>query len=186
MTSTVLVKSQGSKENKGKEKIKQTLVPLVWEISSANHRDSKFLLPLMAQADSLAKDCQRRIQHSLADKGYDYESHFQECKTKGFWLIAPPREMKIKTGKPVKPTKIRKSVIKFLKTKKGKQLYYRRADTERLFGHIKDLFLVDLLPVMKLTNVKPYLALINLAYLLAVLYNHLNGRSLRAIKSLTA
>ena len=193
LTSTVLVKgqrnnqrnNQRNKEKKAGGKIKQTLIPLVWKVSSANRHDGKLLLPLMAQADILAKECQRRIQYSLADKGYDDEKLFQECKTKGFRLLAPPREMRTRTRKPVKPSKIRKAVIKFLKTKKGKQLYYRRADTERLFGHFKDLFLIDPLPVIRITNVKPYLALINLAYLLAVLYNHLNGRSLRAIKSLT-
>lgn len=175
LTSTVLLKDNS-----------QTLVPLSWEVSSANHHDSKFFLPLMTEVNSLAKDCQRRISYSLADKGYDYEANYQGCKKLGFRLITPVRKMKTRTGKSVKPSRTRRSILRFLKTKKGKQLYYRRADTERLIGHLKDLFLIDPLPVMKLTNIRPYLALVNLAYLLAVLYNHLNGRSLRAIKSLVA
>jgi len=94
--------------------------------------------------------------------------------------------MKNRFGKLNKPSKIKRKVIRFLKTKKGKKLYYRRADTERLFGQLKDLFLIDPLPITKLNKVKSYLALVNLAYLLGILYNHLNGRSLRAIKSLIA
>lgn len=164
----------------------QTLVSLVWEVSSANNHDTKFFLPLMDKVGNLAKACQRKTNYSLADKGYDYEDNYQLCKTKRVRLITPVRKMKTRTGRPVTPSRIRKSVLRLLKTKKGKQLYYRRADNERLIGHLKDLFLIDPLPVMKLTNIKPYLALINLAYLLAVLYNHLNGRSLRAIKSLVA
>lgn len=175
LTSSVLSKDNG-----------QTLVPLSWEISSANHHDTKLFLPLMKKVNSLAKSCQRKTKYSLADKGYDYEDNYQGCKKLGFRLITPVRKMKTKTGKPVKLSRMKSSVKRFLKTKKGKELYYRRADTERLIGHLKDLFLIDPLPVMRLTNLKPYLALVNLAYLLAVLYNHLNGRSLRAIKSLIA
>jgi len=122
----------------------------------------------------------------LADKGYDYENNYQGCKKLGFRLITPLRKIKTKKGKPVRLSKVKRSVKRFLKTKKGKKLYYRRADGERLIGHLKDLFLIDPLPVMRLINIRPYLALVNLAYLLAVFYNHLNGRSLRAIKSLVA
>lgn len=175
LTSAVLLKDNG-----------QTLVPLSWEVSPANHHDTNFFLLLMKKINNLVQSCQRRIQYSLADKGYDYEVNYQGCKQLGFRLITPVREMKTRTGKPVKLSRIKRSVLRFLRTKKGKQLYYRRADTERLIGHLKDLFLIDPLPVMSLANIKPYLALINLAYLLAVLYNHLNGRSLRAIKSLVA
>lgn len=180
LTSTVLVK-----DNKNKE-VKQTLIPLAWQISSANHHDTNFLLPLMDEVKNLAQDCKRKIRHSLADKGYDSDDNYQGCKEKGFKLITPVRKLKNKKGEPIILSRIKNSVKRFLKTKKGKQLYYRRADNERLIGHLKDLFLIDPLPVMKLNNVKPYLALANLAYLLAVLYNHLNGRSLRAIKSLVA
>jgi len=77
--------------------------------------------------------------------------------------------MKNRFSRLIKLSKIKQKVIRFLKTKKGKKLYYRRADTERLIGHLKDLFLLNHLPVMKLINVKPYLALVNLAYLLAIL-----------------
>ena len=175
LTSTVLLKENG-----------QTLVPLSWEISSANHHDTKFFLPLMAKVNSLAQNCQRRIKYSLADKGYDDETNYQGVKDFGFRLITPVRNLKTRTGQPVRLSRIKRSALRFLKTKKGKKLYYRRADTERLIGHLKDLFLIDPLPVMRLVNIRPYLALVNLAYLLAVLYNRLNGRSLRAIKSLIA
>lgn len=183
LTSTVLIKGKG---RKNKSKIKQTLVPLLWQVSSANHHDSKFLLPLMDKAVDLSCNCKRKIKYSLADNGYDAEDNYQGCRKKGFRLITPVRKLKTRTGKPVKLSKIKRSVLRFLETKKGKQLYLRRPDVERLFGQLKSIFLIDPLPVIRLDNIRPYLALANLAYLLAILYNHLNGRSLRAIKSLVA
>jgi len=173
LTSTVLAKGQ-------------TLVPLTWQVSSANRNDTIFLLPLMHQAARLAEVCQEEIRYSLADKGYDSDQNYHGCQDLGVRLITPVRKMKTRTGKSIKPSAIKQRVIRFLQTQAGKKMYYRRGDTERLIGHIKDLFLVDPLPVVRSVNVRPYLAIINLAYLLAVLYNHLNGRSLRAIKSLVA
>lgn len=175
LTSTVLVKETN-----------QTLIPLAWEISSANRHDSQFLLPLMREVKDLAKTSHRQIRYSLADKGYDSHQAYLDCRRLDLRLITSIREMKNRYGKPIKLSRIKRSVLQFLETLKGRQLYQRRADVERLFGHLKDLFLIDPLPVMGLNNVRPYLTVINLAYLLAVLYNHLNGRSLRAIKSLIA
>ena len=176
LTSTVLIKAK-----------KKTLLPLVWQVTPANRHDCNFLLPLMEQLKPLtqAGNKSRSINYSLADKGYDTQKNYQGCRELSFSLITPVRKMKNRFSRLIKLSKIKQKVLRFLKTKKGKKLYYRRADTERLIGHLKDLFLLNHLPVMKLINVKPYLALVNLAYLLAILYNHLNGRSLRAIKSLT-
>jgi len=140
----------------------------------------------MREVNYLAKTCKRRLRYSLADKGYDYEDNYQGCRVLGFRLITPVRDMKTKTGKPFRLSRMKRTAKMFLKTDKGRQLYYRRGDTERLIGHLKNLFLIDPLPVTRLVNLKPYLALVNLVYNLAVLYNHLNGRSLRAIKSLIA
>lgn len=173
LTSTVLVKER-----------KQTLVPLVWEVSSANRHDSRFLLLLMKRVRRLADASHRRIRYSLADKGYDSQQAYLDCQQLNLRLITSIREMKNRYSKPIKLSRIKRSVLRFLKTPKGRQLYQRRADVERLFGHLKDLFLIDPLPVKRLVSVRPYLALVNLAYLLAVFYNHLNGRSLREIKSL--
>lgn len=181
LTSTVLVKTAHHSRQ-----VRQTLVPLTWEVSSANRHDSQFLLPLTEKTHRLATVCNRKIKYSLADKGYDNNQNYQGVKADGSRLIVPPRALRTRTGEPITPSPIKLSVRRFLATKRGKELFCRRADVERLIGHLKDVFLVDPLPVMQLTNVRPYLALVNLAYLLAVLYNHLNGRSVRAIKSLVA
>lgn len=175
LTSSVLIKAK-----------KKTLLPLVWQVTPANRHDCKLLLPLMEQLKPLTQACRKSLNYSLADKGYDTQENYQGCQELNFSLITPVRKMKNRFSRLIKLSKIKQKVIRFLKTKKGKKLYCRRADTERLIGHLKDLFLINHLPVMRLINVKPYLALVNLAYLLAILYNHLNGRSLRAIKSLTA
>ena len=61
LTSSVMVK-----DRKDKSKIKKTLVPLVWQVSSANHHDTKFLLSLMNKTLPLAKESQTVIDYSLA------------------------------------------------------------------------------------------------------------------------
>lgn len=129
LTSTVLAKGQI-----------QTLVPLTWEVSSANRNDTLFLLPLMHQATMITGTCQEEISDSLADKGYDSEKNYHGCQDLGIKLITPVRKMKTRTGKPIKPSETKQTVIRFLQTKAGKQMYYRRGDTERLIGHIQDLF----------------------------------------------
>lgn len=129
ITTTVLVKK--------KTRIRQTLVPLAWEISAANHHDTHYLIPLLDRAVEIASECHRKIRQALADKGYDSQENYRGCKQRNCRLIAPPREMRTRTGKPVKLSRMKRAVTRFLKTKKGKQLYYRRADAERLLGHLK-------------------------------------------------
>ena len=66
------------------------------------------------------------------------------------------------------------------------KLYGRRTDIERLNGHLKELFLIDPLPIKRLKNVNTYLNLVMLSYLVCVYYNFTSQRPLREIKSLIA
>lgn len=166
LTSTVLIPGK-------------TLVPLAWVITPANCHDSKLFIPLMEKAVMLGELSHRKISLSLGDKGYDINQNYYYCHGRGFRLITPVRRFKNR-----KEITLKERVKKFVDSSKGKALYQRRADNERLYAQFKDLFLIDPLPVTGYEKVKSYLSIVSLAYLLGVLYNHLNGRSLRAIKSL--
>lgn len=159
----------------------KTLVPLAWETTSANHHDSKLFIPLMEKVATLSKQSERKISYSLGDKAYDVNKNYLFCQDSGFRLITPVRRFKNRKESPLK-----KRAKRFVDSPKGKSIYQRRADNERLFAQFKDLFLIDPLPVFGHEKVESYLSVICLAYLLGILYNHLNGRSLRAIKSLVA
>lgn len=164
-----------------KKKNRKTIVPLCWRVTSANRHDTTQLIPLMEGVTFLANISNQKIDISLADKGYDYNKNYRWCEERTIDLITPVRRFKNRQENPLK-----EKVKKFVDSPTGKRLYQRRGDTERLFGQLKDIFSVDPLPVMGKENVVPYLNLANLVYLLGVLYNHLNGRSVRAIKSLVA
>lgn len=103
------------------------------------------------------------------------------CQDHKFKLVTPVRRFK---GR--KETVLKEWTKRFVDSPKGKKLYQRRVDNERLYAQLKDLFLIDPLPVVGKEKVTSYLSIICLSYLLGILYNHLNGRSLRAIKSLVA
>lgn len=168
LTSTVLMRNK-------------TLIPISWEVTPANKHDSKFLISLLKKAYHLSTNLKRRIYYALGDKGYDHNENYSFCNKRNIHLVTPVRRFKKKAISEIKLWALR-----FVDTIKGRFLYRRRADNERLFSQIKDVFLVDPLPVCGVKNVSSYLSVVCLSYLLGVLYNHLNGRSLRAIKSLVA
>jgi hypothetical protein len=157
----------------------KTLVPLAWETTSANFHDSKLFILLMGKTAALGRELNRRIKFSLGDKAYDINQNYFFCQDSQFRLVTPVRRFKNR-----KEISLKERCKKFVDSPKGKAIYGRRADNERLFAQLKDLFLIDPLPVTGYGKVKSFLSIVCLAYLLGVLYNHLNGRSLRAIKSL--
>lgn len=168
LTSTVLT------ENK-------TLVPVSWQVTAANRHDSKLFIPLMRKVYDFTSKVRRRIHLSLGDKGYDQNKNYSWCLDHKMKLVTPVRRFKKQAI-----SKIKLWTLAFIETIKGKRLYQRRADNERLFSQMKDVFLIDPLPVCGLKQVDSYLSVVCLSYLLGILYNYLNGRSLRAIKSLVA
>lgn len=168
LTSTVLI---GGK----------TLIPLSWNVTAANVHDSKQFIPLMIKTYGLTKSLKRRIYLSLGDKGYDQKINYSWCNTNKMKLVTPVRRF---TKQAI--SKIKTWSMRFVESIKGKLLYRRRSDNERLFSQIKDIFLIDPLPIVGIEAVSSYLSVVCLSYLLGILYNHLNGRTLRAIKSLVA
>lgn len=157
----------------------KTLIPIVWETTSANHHDSKLFISLMEKAMNQAKLCKRRIRFSLGDNAYDINKNYYFSQQSQFRLVTPVRRFKNR-----REISLKERAKKFVDSPKGKTIYQRRGDNERLYAQLKNLFLIDPLPVIGQEKVKGYLSIVCLAYLLGILYNHLNGRSLRAIKSL--
>ena len=167
MTSTVLWRGE--------------IVPLSWSVTPANVHDTKPFLKLVENAQNKAHYIQGKIKFSLADKGYDYNRNYEWHDKNNMRLVTPVRRFKDRKEHPLKErTKC------LVDSKQGKRLYYRRADTERLYSQLKNVYNLDPLPVIGINHVANYTSVICLAYLCGVLYNHLNGRSVRAIKSLVA
>jgi hypothetical protein len=157
----------------------RTLVPLAWETTPANQHDSNLFISLMEKIVFLKEKSIKKIYYSLGDKAYDINKNYYFCHDHRFRLITPVRRFKNR-----QEIFLKRQAKDFVDSPKGKTIYQRRADNERLYAQLKDLFLIDPLPISGKDRVKSYLSIICLSYLLGILYNHLNGRSLRAIKSL--
>lgn len=132
LTSTVLLKNK-------------TSIPLAWIITPANRHDSKLFIPLMKNATNIALAFKKRIYFSLGDKGYDHNENYYFCSKKNIRLVTTIRRFKKKAI-----SKIKLWAKCFVDSFESKALYQRRADNECLFSQIKNVFLIDHLPVIYL------------------------------------
>ena len=163
--------------------VKPCIVPLIWLITSANFQESPRFINLAKRIVELAKITSKRIKAFLADSAYECKDIYQwSKKERRINFICPIKDGKIKHPR----SKERKMRLKYFKGKRVKKLFRRRADIERLFSQLKELFTIDPLPIIGLKNVSTYVNLTSLAYLAAVYYNYSNGRGLRQIKSIVA
>lgn len=163
--------------------VKPCIVPLSWLITTANFQEGPHFISLARDIVELAKTTSKRIKAFLGDSAYEGKQLYQwSKKERKINFICPIKDGKVKHPR----SKERKMRLKFFKTKRIKRLFKRRADIERLFSQLKELFTIDPLPVIRLKNVATYVNLTCLAYLAAIYYNHSNGRGLRQIKSIVA
>ncbi len=163
--------------------VKPCIVPLTWLITTANSQEGPRFISLAKGVVELTKNTAERIKTFLGDSAYEGKDIYQwSKKEQKINFICPIKDGKVKHPR----SKERKMRLKLFKTKKIKRLFKRRADIERLFSQLKELFTIDPLPVIGLKNVATYVNLTCLAYLAAVYYNHSNGRGLRQIKSIVA
>ena len=163
--------------------VKPCIVPLSWLITTANFQESPEFIGLAKTAVELAKSKLKKIKAFLGDSAYEGKEIYQwSKKEQKIAFICPIKDGKVKHPR----AKERKMRLKLFKTKRIKRLFKRRADIERLFSQLKELFLIDPLPVIGLRKVSTYVNLTCLAYLAAVYYNYSNGRGLRQIKSIVA
>lgn len=159
----------------------KTLIPIGWSVTPANVHDSHLFIPLMEKIKQISQKNHRRIYYSLADKGYDQKKQYEWCEKKQIRFVNPVRRFTTQAISPMKQWALR-----FFDSKKGKEIFRRRADIERLFGQLKDVFLIDPLPITGLASVSSYLSIVCLSYLCTVAYNHSHNRPLRAMKSVVA
>lgn len=162
------------------------VVPLSWQIIPANRQEVSHLIPVVSKSTWLLRE--KENYDLLGDSGFDSIANFDWCNQLNIRLIGPLKRLgrpkKDKSNVEFKGQRFKR--WKFYKSKLGKRIYQRRTDIERLNGHLKDLFLIDPLPVRRLKNVSTYLSLVMLCYLAAVYYNYTKGRYLKEIKSLIA
>lgn len=163
--------------------VKPCIVPLTWLITTANLQEGPKFSGLAKPVVELAKSSLGKIKTFLGDSAYEGKDIYQwSKKEQKIDFICPIKDGKIKHPR----TKERKMRLRLFKSKKIKKLFKRRADIERLFSQLKELFTIDPLPVIGLKKVSAYINLTCLAYLAAVYYNYSNGRGLRQIKSIVA
>jgi hypothetical protein len=153
------------------------IVPLAWLPMPANLQEINHLIPTVSKASWLLEE--EKYYELVADAGNDSQNNYEWCKKINVRLTCPLNQARKPKGKRLEREK-------FYKSKLGQKLYKRRTDLERLNGQLKDLFLIDPLPVRGLKNVRVWISLVMLAYLACVYYNCINGRRPRAIKSLIA
>ena len=163
--------------------VKPGIVPLRWLITTANFQEGPRFIGLAKGIVELAKSTSKKIKAFLGDSSYEGKQIYQwSKKEQKINFICPIKDGKFKHPR----SKERKRRLKLFKTKRIKRVFKRRADIERLFSQLKELFSIDPLPVIGLKNVATYLNLTCLAYLAAIYYNYSNGRGLRQIKSIVA
>ncbi len=162
--------------------VKPCIAPLRWLVTTANLQEGPKFLGLLEPLLDFVYSMSKKINTILADSGYEAMYIYNKCKTYMINFICP-----IKDGKKKHPRlKERIKRARLFKTKRIKKLFRRRADIERLYSQLKDIFTIDPLPIIGKEKVTTYLNLVCLAYLAALYYNTSNGRSLRAIKSIVA
>jgi hypothetical protein len=162
--------------------VEPCIAPLNWLVTTANLQECPKFLGLLESLLGLLRSMSKRIKTILGDSGYEAMYIYNRCKTYMINFICP-----IKDGKKNHPrSEERIKRLRLFKTNRIKQLFKRRADVERLYSQLKDLFTIDPLPVVGKQKVTTYLNLVSLAYLAALYYNNSNGRKLRNIKSIVA
>lgn len=147
----------------------EVIAPLSFEVTGASIHDS-------TQFKALTKNF-TNTKHFVGDDAYDSKELYEFAESLGGKLTTPVRRFKNLSEE-------RKALVFWYESDLGQYLYKRRSDAERLFGTLKDVFLIDPLPVVGAKAVKTYIGLVIVAYLSGIYYNCLVGRPPRAIKSI--
>jgi len=157
------------------------LVPLTWIVTSA-HRQEGSLLASLLEHLRLPKSKRQRVM--LGDCAYDSRRNYSACRINRIQLITPLKGNRWDCSHMAVDRKQR--LVLYKRWMRRKRFSRLRADIERLLGQLKEVFLLDPLPVKGMHRVKVYVSLVMLSYLAGVAYNGSVHRGLRAIKSLVA
>lgn len=112
-------------------------IPISFSISTANIHDSK--------CNNLLRKIARDYPNStvFADKGYDSDNLISYANSLGISLICPLNTRNTKKFKPSNLSKLRLRNYEILSSTKGKKIYKKRWEIERLFGNLKENYNID-------------------------------------------
>lgn len=160
--------------------VRPCLAPVAWGVTTANVNEGR-RLPVVLER--LPKR-RRGRPWCLGDTEYDSRRNVKACRRHRLRLVTPLKGNRWPRSHMAKDRKQRLRLYhRWMRKRRFKRL---RADIERLFSQLKEVFLLDPLPVKGLTMVQTYVNLVMVAYLAGVAYNGSVHRGLRAIKSLVA
>jgi hypothetical protein len=118
----------------------------------------------------------RGVRYVAADEGYDDHDLYELSAERGFELVCP-----VSRYENTPPERV--ELAFFYESELGQLVYsWRLKSVEPLIEQIKDVFGIDPLPVRGFDKAGSIVLLSVLLYQVAVYYNHLTGRPLRAIK----
>lgn len=144
------------------------IVPLSADFSTANVPDSKVYGRVTSSL--------RGVRYVDGDQGYDVDDLYELSRERGFDLVCP-------IGRYENTHPDRVELVFFYESELGQLVYsWRGKSVEPLFEQIKDVFGIDPLPVRGFDGAKTIVLLSVLVCQLMVYYNHLTGRTPRALK----
>lgn len=156
------------------------VVPVAWRTTTAKVHETTQVGALIRQLPAWRGP---RRAWLLGDGTYDSQRLVDLCTRTRHRLLTP---VYIRRGSWRAMSPARKRRRRFVRSRWGQRLLRQRTAIERCWGQLKDVFLLDPLPVTRLARVQTYVTLVMVAYLAAVAYNGSMHRGLRAIKSLVA
>ena len=156
------------------------LAPVAWRTPTAKVHETTQVAPLLGQLPHWRGP---RRAWLVGDGTYDSQRLVALCATQRRRLLTP---VYIRRGSRRNMSPARKRRWRLAHSPLGQRLLRRRTAIERCWGQLKEVFLLDPLPVTRLWRVQTYVTVVMVAYLAAVAYNGSMHRGLRAIKSLVA
>jgi len=160
--------------------VRPCLTPVTWGVTTANVNEGRHLPVVLPRLPRLRK----RSPWCLGDAEYDARRNVRACRRHRLRLVTPLKGNRWPRSH-MAPDRQRRLKI-YWHWQRKHRFTRLRADIERLFGQLKEVFLLDPLPVKGLTMVQTYVSLVLLAYVAGIAYNGSVHRGLRAIKSLVA
>lgn len=160
--------------------VRPCVVPTSWLTTTANVNEGRYLPLVLERLPRRRKG----KPFCLGDTEYDSRRNVRACRRHRLRLVTP---LKGNRWPPSHMAPDRKRRLRVFRRWMRQRRFTRlRADIERLFGQLKEVFLLDPLPVKGLLMVQAYVSLVMLAYLAGIAYNGSVHRGLRTIKSLVA
>lgn len=154
--------------------------PVAWSLTPANVNEGRWLPVVLRQRPRWRAG----RPWCLGDAEYDSRRNVRACQRHRLRLVTPLKGNRWPRAR-MWPDR-RRRLQTFRWWMRHKRYTRLRADIERLFSHLKAVFLLDPLPVKGRHGVRTYVNLVMVAYLAGVAYNGSVHRGLRAIKSLIA